>query len=485
MFSWVFRSYVSTMSRRITTILDQCRPDGKETRAHVHLMHHLYLQSLQAQMHLSPDRLKEMALYLLHEMHTGLEQDGKSTLKMLPSYVYRRDPAQCNGPVYALDLGGSNFRVLRMVLKNGQILETKTHKDSIPAEIIKSGTSEQLFDFIALNIDKAITAFKADADKAQPLRLGFTFSFPVKQHSINSGSLVHWTKEFNVSGVVGNDVVPMLRAALVRRKIAFSVSALCNDTVGTLITRFLNDDTAISGVILGTGSNACYWERNAAILKCPEAQQKERRHGEMVINMELGNFDSKSLLVLPVTQYDQELDAESEPAGRGQQRLEKMISGKYLGEIARRILVDFAKKGVLPAEVATGKLAKHFAFESQFVGACVSDLHSGLPQTERIFASLGSRLDSEGHRRVARTICRLVSNRAAQLSGMFVAATLIKRGAQADATVAVDGSVFEKQPYFRQMMEQAIKDIVGPNGARLVLTRDGSGLGAGAIAALQ
>lgn len=33
---------------------------------------------------------------------------------------------------------------------------------------------------------------------------GFTFSFPVKQTSIDSGILIKWTKGFAVSGTVGN-----------------------------------------------------------------------------------------------------------------------------------------------------------------------------------------------------------------------------------------------------------------------------------------
>lgn len=32
---------------------------------------------------------------------------------------------------------------------------------------------------------------------------GFTFSFPVKQTSIDSGILIKWTKGFSVSGTVG------------------------------------------------------------------------------------------------------------------------------------------------------------------------------------------------------------------------------------------------------------------------------------------
>jgi hexokinase len=89
-------------------------------------------------------------------------------------------------------------------------------------------------------------------------------------------------------------------------------------------------------------------------------------------------------------------------------------------------------------------------------------------------------------RKVLKEVCDMVSGRAAQLAGMAIAATLIKSGKQHDATVAVDGSVFEKQPGFKRVMERTITQLLGAEcRVRLVLTRDGSGLGAGFIAALQ
>ena len=49
--------------------------------------------------------------------------------------------------------------------------------------------------------------------------LGFTFSFPCSQESLNVGRLVTWTKGFNCSGVVGEDVVRLLHDAINRREV--------------------------------------------------------------------------------------------------------------------------------------------------------------------------------------------------------------------------------------------------------------------------
>jgi hexokinase len=44
--------------------------------------------------------------------------------------------------------------------------------------------------------------------------LGFTFSFPCKQESLASARLSEWTKGFNCSGVVNEDVVQLLQEAI-------------------------------------------------------------------------------------------------------------------------------------------------------------------------------------------------------------------------------------------------------------------------------
>jgi hexokinase len=47
--------------------------------------------------------------------------------------------------------------------------------------------------------------------------LGFTFSFPVQQTGLASGTLVTWTKGFSASSVEGEDVVQLLSDALQRK----------------------------------------------------------------------------------------------------------------------------------------------------------------------------------------------------------------------------------------------------------------------------
>ncbi|KAI3924769.1 hypothetical protein MKW92_018299 [Papaver armeniacum] len=141
-----------------------------------------------------------------------------------------------------------------------------------------SATLSELFDFIAKELARFI-ATEGEGFFLPPGRkreLGFTFSFPVKQLSVASGTLIRWTKGFSIDDAVDKDVVVELTKALHGQGIDMHVAALVNDTIGTLAGgKYLNNDIA-AAVILGTGTNATYVER-------------AHKSGELVINMEWGN----------------------------------------------------------------------------------------------------------------------------------------------------------------------------------------------------
>lgn len=64
---------------------------------------------------------------------------------------------------------------------------------------------QALFDFIAAALLKFVSE-EGEGFHPAPGRqreLGFTFSFPVKQLSISSGTLIKWTKGFNIEDTVG------------------------------------------------------------------------------------------------------------------------------------------------------------------------------------------------------------------------------------------------------------------------------------------
>lgn len=401
------------------------------------------------------------------EMARGLAGE-RSSLRMIPSFVGRPTGRE-RGRFLALDLGGTNCRVLEVELDgSGGASVAAVSRFLIPRECL-SGHGGMLFDFLA----GCVGSFLRDhppAPRREPV-LAFTFSFPVEQRSAVSGTLIGWTKAFTAPGVEGEDVAALLTAAMRRRGLeSVRIGALTNDTVGTLLAGSYADPSCDMGVILGTGTNACYPERVARIRKLPGGEAS----GEMIVNLEWGNFDR-----LAANRFDDLLDDASPNPGR--QRLEKMVSGMYLGEIARLAVREMMERGLLfPGGPGTAFSVPYGLAAEQLLFAAGAPADASIP---------GLDIAGKDDRTVIREIGRLVAGRGARLAGSAIAAVLtwMDPDLKAGHTVAVDGALFEHNPGYRAGIWKALDDLLGSRAAavRLVHTGDGSGIGsaiAGAVA---
>uniref|UniRef100_A0A3B4GAA9 Phosphotransferase n=1 Tax=Pundamilia nyererei TaxID=303518 RepID=A0A3B4GAA9_9CICH len=154
---------------------------------------------------------------LLKDLLRGLGKHShhKAPVKMLPTFVRATPDGTEKGDFLALDLGGTNFRVLHVRVEEEaqKVLKMDSQICAIPQEMML-GTGEQLFDHIATCLGDFLESHNL---KGQTLPLGFTFSFPCEQLEIDKSILIRWTKGFNCSGVEGKDVVQLLKEAIHRR----------------------------------------------------------------------------------------------------------------------------------------------------------------------------------------------------------------------------------------------------------------------------
>jgi hexokinase len=425
-----------------------------------------YLSHLESVFSVTLQNAREIIFHFHEEMRRGLEGE-KSSLKMIPSFIGRPKGTE-KGNFLALDLGGTNIRVLAAALDgNGNAKLAAVSRFIIPHEAMV-GAGDTLFDFIADCIQSFFREHPACMQ--QTCDLAFTFSFPVEQRSIASGKLICWTKGFTAAGVEGEDVVALLSEALQRKQMGFiHVAALANDTVGTLVAKSYADPACDMGVILGTGTNACYPEKIARILK----YQGSGASAEMIINMEWGGFDK-----LKTNIYDQGLDRASHNAG--EQQLEKMVSGIYLGEIARLVIVEMIEKGLLFTE------NNRLAFSEAY--ALTTEHLSMTARGHDFFTDFGLTDFSSTDRKTIGEICRMVSTRSARIAGAAIAAVVVWMDAdlESDHTVAIDGALFEKFPGFQDNMAEMLICIFGDRAKRIKLeiARDGSGIGSAIIGAM-
>lgn len=120
------------------------------------------------------------------------------------------------GTFLALDMGGTNLRVCEITLTAEQgAFDITQSKYRLPDEL-RTGTSEELFEYIADCLQQFLESHH-EGENLSKLPLGFTFSYPATQDYVDHGVLQRWTKGFDIDGVEGHDVVPMLENALKKR----------------------------------------------------------------------------------------------------------------------------------------------------------------------------------------------------------------------------------------------------------------------------
>lgn len=134
------------------------------------------------------------------EVEKGLKKatQGASEIKCFVTYVQNLPTGHEVGKFLALDLGGTNFRVLLIHLNGEQEYAFESEIYVIP-ESLMIGTGQALFDHIAKCLSDFTKLYKIQNEK---LPLGFTFSFPCEQVGLTKGILIKWTKGFNASNVV-------------------------------------------------------------------------------------------------------------------------------------------------------------------------------------------------------------------------------------------------------------------------------------------
>ncbi|KAJ5143533.1 uncharacterized protein N7515_002320 [Penicillium bovifimosum] len=450
----------------------------------------------------------------IKQSNEGLAKEG-TTLSQIPTFVDAVPNGTEKGLYLAVDLGGTNFRVCSVLLHGDTTFSLTQSKILIPREMMASGTSKDLFLFLARQIESFLRIHHNDHFQAHLHRrregsteedlfdLGFTFSFPVRQCGINRGTLIRWTKGFNIPDAVGHDVCALLQTAIDDLNLPVRVAALVNDTVGTLMARSYTspgETGTFIGAIFGTGTNGAYVEKTKNITKLKDIKDVhfEDTTGEMIINAEWGSFDNQ-MSVLPTTVFDDELDADSN--NPGVQMFEKRVSGMFLGEILRRALLSLHKDpefGLFKADKNSNvvlpeksMLFRQWGLDTSLLSSVEADSSKDLAEVKTALKDhLGIECPSLEECQAVKILVHAIGKRAARLSAVPLAAILVHTNKLASddiIDVGVDGSLVEFYPNFEGHMREALREIpevgvAGDKKIRIGISKDGSGVGAALIA---
>ena len=393
-----------------------------------------------------------------NEMAEGLSGQ-KSSLAMIPTYIEAEEEVPIETPVLVLDAGGTNFRTAILTFaSDGSPRIDQYFKYPMP------GTSghverDEFFDIIAEKISKLYDAAS---------RIGFCFSYPTEISPDKDGKLLHFSKEIQAPGVEGEYVRYQLTQALARAGLPEDAHiVVLNDTVATLLAAktagsMEHFDTYL-GFILGTGLNCAYVERNSRIGKLsgldPERSQ--------IINMESGGFDG-----FTGGEIDDEFDASTKSPGY--YRLEKMVSGAYLGPLAVAVLKRAARDGQFSPEAAERieRLGEGTTIEmDEFLHApatAASAARLGGEVGEGAKPHEGGRLRriadvcvNEEERLTAFLLIDNVVERAGKLAALNLTAAVLQSGVGTDPTrpaaICADGTTFYKTHRLKFYTEYYLK----------------------------
>lgn len=411
----------------------------------------------------STDELREIAADFRYDLRKGLKDPAESSLRMLKSYVGLPDGNE-TGEYLALDFGGTNVRVLRIRLEgNGKFEVLK--KVAKPLKVAgvydfigEGSTAEQMFDFIAGLVDEVV-----DGNHETKYFLGHTFSFPSEQSDLYNAKLIIWTKEFATAGVEGKVVNDLLKEALERQGLNnVEPTAVINDTVAVLLAAAYKQPDVYIGSIYATGHNTCYLE--------PYADSAEE---PMILNLESGGFSK----LIP-NRFDREFDKNSEKPG--EQRLEKMVSGRYMGEIFGMALAELLNEN-----------GKKYGFTSIDMSNIIVDDSDDKKEVKAIVAEkTGCNLDTADAELVQKFAAAMVVRSARLVTASYVGIIWQLAGEEGKALkqhIAIDGSVYEKMPLAKENIMRALSELLGENAGIVdtVLENGGSGLGAAIAAAMS
>jgi hexokinase len=403
------------------------------------------------------------------EMTRGLA-GAPSSLRMLPTFA-EQPRGDERGRIVVVDWGGTHGRAAVVELGPGGACRLAADEVLLSfTDAEKTGPAEHVFDVVAAAVARALEGAPPGS-----YPLGFAYSFPAWLERIDRAIALSLTKGWNPIGLEGQDVVALLQAALHRRGLdRVTVGAVANDTVGALVLetyrargREPGARPVEIGLILGTGTN------QAADLP-----------GLGIRNLESGNFDAVGGLE---TVWDRALDRELTDPRPGAQRFEKLVSGQYLGEILRRIIVDVAGVTTL-FRWPTASFRTPFGFDSAHLSRLAADRTDELAETDVLLRGLAVKSTAE-ERRTLQQIGALIGRRAARLVGAALVGTLrfIDPSLATPHTIAVDGSLYGGYPGFDAMVTDTFLELLGPERAgrlRIVFSKDSTAAGVAVVAAV-
>ncbi|GAM84725.1 hypothetical protein ANO11243_027260 [Dothideomycetidae sp. 11243] len=468
------------------------------------------LQRLSNELHdafevaMQPERLQTIAQELQTEYAQKLQH---SPVSMLPSYHQTLPSGLESGSFVSIDVGGTNLRVAVIDLNGrGSAQDDMCIKRICSFRIdavVRRLRALEFFDWIAERVDEVLGACHVSVVVSpEPIRMGLAWSFPIEQTSHRSGTLLQMGKGFTAADGTQDqplDLCELITDACKRRGLEVQLQAIVNDASATLLAQAYREPSTRFSLILGTGVNSAAFLplRAVAPQKYASRSQMWREGGQnVIVNTELSMH---GLHLWPMTRWDERLAAAH--ALPDFQPLEQKVSGLYLGEIVRHVLVEAITSFGLFAGVMPSGLTEPYSLCTSVLAAFESDVSHDLDNARQAFIAAHAihHEISTSDMYFVRSVCQLVSARAAAFvaTAVYALCRLASeyrtehQGAILErVTIAGDGSVLEKYPGFLERCQQYIDALSMASGCdgqsiTLAMVKESCVLGAAVAAACE
>ncbi len=385
----------------------------------------------------------------ISEMKAGLA--GKaSSLAMIPSFCSPDARPKAGESVIVIDAGGTNFRTCMVTFdENLSPVISDFHKSRMPG-IEREVSASEFFSVIADETERLIDLSD---------RIGFCFSYAAEILPDHDGIPTFFSKEIKAPQVLGKHLGKELLAEFARRghDVSKKKIIILNDTVTTLLAaQAKNAEGSFDGCvgfILGTGTNTAYIEKVANITKLDASIP---RTGSQIINVESGCLD------LNLGDIDRTfLQSTNEPENY---KLEKMISGAYLGPLAYRVMSQAVNEGLF-SEV----FASRFAMLKNFT---TIDLSKFLSEEECDLSRCAS--EDEDYDTLIEILGSFIARAAKLTAANLAAAVLITDfGKDEDHPVLInaDGTTFHMTAFLKSYTTEYLDAFLSEKGRRAVITQ--------------
>ncbi|KAI8074881.1 hypothetical protein BC940DRAFT_286860 [Gongronella butleri] len=464
------------------------------------------MEEIESMFEISDDQVQVLIQGFIDEMKAGLanghyDQYRRNDLKMIPSYVTGHPTGNEKGTYLALEISGVDIYVCQVKLKGeGGKLAINQYQYKIPDHLTAGDDIGVLFDYIAdcvadfqrrvgstsssngahhhhAGTPAAISSSSSVPDHHQQDQLGAPRSYTMaisiglalRQTGLNRGSIVALEHGFEFSNAIGCDVVEALHEKFQAKGLPIKIVALANDSVCTLLAHAYQHPSTRIGIVHAAGTNCAYYDKvsNMTGLLAQHEGPELNIHEEMIINTEWCNFGTKHHL--PMTPFDQQLDAESN--NHGIHIFEKMTTGMYLGEVVRQIIVYLLDRHLLSFATDDDDclIRIPYHFDTSYMYVCEADEDLDTLEDTRVVLEEMCKVGqtSLADREIVKKACELVGHRAAHLLGASIASIvryMFDQGIGTDLdggfAISISGDVYKDYPSFHPRVCEALKALI-------------------------